>query len=96
MMVHVPNLTVDSRHFKVIFSRKHTLEFPDPELSKFSLGSIRDSVTYNLHQLATVHSRIIKQFSLEKTFEIIKAKSQPDLGSPITKPCPLLPHQCIS
>ena len=34
--------------------------------------------------------RVIESSSLEKTFKIIESNHQPDLPTPVTKPCPLV------
>ena len=41
-------------------------------------------------------NRIIEPSRLEKTFRIIKSNHQPELPSPTTKPCPIIPCANIS
>lgn len=41
-------------------------------------------------------NRIIEPSRLEKTFSIIKSNHQPELPSPISKPCPIVPCANIS
>lgn len=79
------HLSIQSERFSVLWRWSNTFA------CHWGACLIRNSILQQSHGICLL-SRIIKLFRPEKAFKITEFNNQPDLLSPVTKPCPLVPH----